>query len=126
MISFQIIIADGFYTEGSGACQQNPCQGGGLCEEHDNTYTCFCTADRTGERCEKKLSEEDLKIVHFDGQAFVELIPMKNVDHKVSIDLEFRVDRVLGKHGVPDGILVYAHQNPNADGDFISLAIVEG
>ena len=101
-----------------------------MCEEHDNTYTCSCTADRTGERCEKKLSEEDLKVVRFDGQAFVELIPMKNVDHKVSIDLEFRVDDVSRNrgeaHGVPDGIIVYGHQNPNADGDFISLAIVDG
>jgi hypothetical protein len=55
---------------------------------------------------------------------------LKNGDHKVSIDIEFHTKPISKGHGhmpvVPDGILLYAHQNPNADGDFISLAIVSG
>ena len=100
-----------------------------MCEEHDGTFTCFCTTDRTGDRCEKQLSENDIKVAQFSRHSFVELIPMANVDHKVSIDIEFRAN--LFKSNVPsnvvsDGIILYAHQNPNADGDFISLAIVNG
>jgi hypothetical protein len=51
--------------------------------------------------------------------SFVELMPLENVDHKLSIDIEF-------KSMSPMAILVYAQQNPNADGDFISLAIING
>ena len=54
---------------------------------------------------------------------------MANVDHKVSIDIEFHANQYKGNvpsQFVADGILLYAHQNPNADGDFISLAIVDG
>ena len=123
-------ILDGFYTEGSGPCQNNPCEGGGMCEEHDGTFTCFCTSDRTGDRCEKKLSAHDIKIAQFNRHSFVELLPLKNGDHKVSIDIEFRTKPDNKGHSnvpvISDGILLYAHQNPNADGDFISLAIVSG
>ena len=121
-------ISDEFYTEGSGPCQNNPCQGGGMCEEHDGTFTCFCTSDRTGDRCEKELSEHDIKIAKFSRHSFVELQPLKNGDHKISIDIEFHPSRKKSNghtQNVEDGILLYAHQNPNADGDFISLAIVD-
>ena len=100
-----------------------------MCEEHDGTFTCFCTSDRTGDKCEKRLSKNDIKVIQFDGKSFVELIPMANVDHKVSIEVEFRADlHESNDHtlSVADGIILYAHQNPNADGDFISLAIVNG
>ena len=43
-------------------CLPNPCSGGGTCEEHDNTFTCFCPDDRTGDRCERALSENDLRV----------------------------------------------------------------
>ena len=92
-----------------------------MCEEHDGTFTCFCTSDRTGKRCEKKLSEHGIKVAQFNKHSYVELLPLKNVDHKLSIDIQFHVE-----FPNVDGILVYAHQNPNADGDFISLAIVNG
>ena len=72
-------------------CQPNPCDGGGTCEEHDNTFTCFCPSDRTGDRCERRLSENDLRIPMFNGNSFVELLPMKNVEHKLSVEVEFKV-----------------------------------
>ncbi len=46
-------------------------------------------------------------------------MPLENVDHKLSIELEF-------KSSSPNGILVYAQQNPNADGDFVSISLVNG
>ena len=72
-------------------CQPNPCDGGGTCEEHDNTFTCFCPSDRTGDRCERRLSENDLRVPMFNGNSFVELLPMKNVEHKLSVEVEFKV-----------------------------------
>jgi hypothetical protein len=60
------------------------------------------------------------QVASFNGvDSFVELMPLENVDHKLSIDIEF-------KSMSPMAILVYAQQNPNADGDFISLAIING
>ena len=100
-----------------------------MCEEHDGIFTCFCTSDRTGDRCEKKLSKHDIKIAQFNRHSYVKLLPLKNGDHKVSIDIEFHPNVQKGNShtkNIADGILLYAHQNPNADGDFISLAIVSG
>ena len=28
-------------------CSSNPCQEGGTCEDHDGTFTCFCTENRS-------------------------------------------------------------------------------
>ena len=111
-----------------GQCLQNPCQGGGSCEEHDGTFTCFCTSDRTGDLCEKQLSENDVKVASFDGISFVELNPLQNVDHKVSIEMEFRINGFYAKSSKSkhDGILFYAHQNPNGDGDFMAIVLRNG
>ena len=35
---------------GGSPCGSSPCLFGGTCEAHDGTFTCFCTADRTGDR----------------------------------------------------------------------------
>ena len=81
----------------------NPCNGGGSCEEHDNTFTCFCPADRTGDRCERRLSENDLRVPMFSGNSFVELMPMENAEHKVSIEIDFKANSL-------DGLLLYSQQ----------------
>ena len=103
------------------ACSLNPCGGGGTCEEHDNTFTCFCTDDRTGERCERRLSENDLKVPGFSGNGFVELLPMENVDHKVSIEIDFKAHNL-------EGILLYAQQGKviTQGSDYIALVIIDG
>lgn len=54
----------------------------------------------------------------FHGQSFVELKKMKAQD-KFSIEIEF-------KSLLTDGILLYAQQNKDHNGDSISLAIVAG
>ena len=51
-----------FFQGETSPCLPNPCSGGGTCEEHDNTFTCFCPDDRTGDRCERALSENDLRV----------------------------------------------------------------
>ena len=100
-------------------CQPNPCDGGGSCEEHDNTFTCFCPTDRTGERCERRLSENDLRIPNFNGNSFVELLPMENPSHKVSVEIEFKAYN-------SEGILLFAQQDSKMGNDFISIHLKEG
>ena len=100
-------------------CQPNPCNGGGSCEEHDNTFTCYCPTDRTGERCERRLSENDLRIPNFNGNSFVELLPMENPSHKVSVEIEFKAYN-------SEGILLFAQQDSKMGNDFISIHLKEG
>ena len=50
---------------GPGPCASHPCYGGGTCEEHDGTFTCFCPSDRTGDRCERRLSKADFEVSRF-------------------------------------------------------------
>lgn len=73
-------------------CLSRPCLGGGTCEAHDGTFTCFCTTDRTGERCERalSLSRGDVKVAGFDGASFVELRAVESAEHKFSLEMEFR------------------------------------
>ena len=33
-------------------CSQNPCQNGGTCADHINTYSCDCAVGYTGQECE--------------------------------------------------------------------------
>ena len=104
-----------------GGCDERPCQGGGTCEEHDGTFTCFCTKDRTGDRCQTHIAEGD--VAAFSGtDSFVKLRPLKHADkHKLSLEMEVRPASV--DHG---GILFYAHQNPNGDGDFLAVTVRDG
>ncbi len=110
-----------FAVAAGSACSSNPCHGGATCEDHDGTFTCFCTSDRTGDTCDRQLDHTDVHVAAFDGAAFVELKSMADlgVEHKFSLDVEFRAD-------APNGVIAYAHQRPDAEGDFVSLALVDG
>ena len=35
------------------------CLGGGTCEEHDGTFTCYCPPGLAGDRCQYDLSKHD-------------------------------------------------------------------
>ncbi|TRY72500.1 hypothetical protein TCAL_00311 [Tigriopus californicus] len=101
-------------------CAHNPCFGGGTCEEHDGTFTCFCPSNRIGDRCERELSESDVQVPSFDGRlSYVELEPLENVEHKFSLEIEFKARAI-------NGILIYAQEKPNGLGDFISVALIDG
>ncbi len=57
-----------------------------------------------------------LQIPSFDDKAFVELKPLSKVEHKFSLDIEFR-------SLAQDGILLFAQQTIDGSGDFISLSL---
>ena len=65
----------------------------------------------------------DNKVAAFSGtDSYVKLHPLKHADkHKLSLEMEVRPASV--DHG---GILFYAHQNPNGDGDFLAVTVTEG
>ncbi|XP_065165794.1 agrin-like isoform X2 [Atheta coriaria] len=57
-------------------------------------------------------------IAGFNGESYIRLKPL-NAYHKLSIEMEFRTYS-------SDGILLYAQQNSDGKGDFVSLAIKDG
>ena len=100
-----------------GPCSSSPCMGGGTCEEHDGTFTCFCSRDRTGDRCERELTNDDVNIPSFDGAgSYIKLKSMHNVEHKFGLEVEFMA------YGL-DGCIVFAGSE---DSDFISLRLSHG
>ncbi|XP_051037904.1 uncharacterized protein LOC127220220 [Phodopus roborovskii] len=45
------------YTDGD-QCASNPCQNGGTCQDHLQTYICFCLLDFEGRNCEKNKNDQ--------------------------------------------------------------------
>ena len=41
-------------------CDPNPCKGGGTCEEHDGTYSCYCPPGLAGKMNEKIQEEKSV------------------------------------------------------------------
>lgn len=106
-------------TAHSGPCASNPCYGGSTCEAHDGTFTCFCTADRTGDRCERQLTTEDILIPQFEHGSYVELVPLEKVQHRFSVEIEFKSDG-------DDGVIMFAQEKYDGTGDFIAILLVNG
>ncbi|CAB4061570.1 unnamed protein product [Lepeophtheirus salmonis] len=100
-------------------CDPNPCQGGGTCDEHDGTFSCYCRSGLTGSRCEHDLSLTDMNTASFTGQdSHVEIkIPTDSVK-RMEIEIMFRT------FNVQEGLLLYG-QSEN-ENDFISLGIMDG
>ncbi len=55
----------------------------------------------------------------FAGRSYLELSRVHHVNKELTIELEFRT---LNN----DGLLLYAGQNENGQGDFMSLSVKEG
>lgn len=101
------------------ACSSNPCVHGSTCVDlPSSTFTCLCTANYTGQLCDQKIIHKKYTIPAFDGRSYVRMKPLKAY-HKLSIEVEFKTY----SH---DGIILYNQQNIDGQGDFVSLAIVNG
>lgn len=68
--------------------------------------------------CETEMVLKKYEIPAFDGRSYVKMKPLKAY-HKLSIEVEF-------KTYANDGIILYNQQNIDGQGDFVSLAIVNG
>ena len=42
--------------------------GGGTCEEHDGTFTCYCPVGLAGVHCQHDLSKTSMDIASFTGK----------------------------------------------------------
>jgi len=82
----------------------SPCLGpGSTCEEHDNTFTCYCAKGRTGKFCEKVIAMADLVVAGFTGSSLVVVRSPSSPNPGVSISLEVRPANL-------DGVLISSSQ----------------
>ena len=92
--------------------------GGGTCEEHDGTFTCYCPPGLAGAYCQHDVSKTSMNIASFTGHSFIGLItPEDRLLNRFDIKISFR-------SFTEDGIIFYAQGSK--DNDFISLAILNG
>ena len=95
-------------------CSFKPCEEGGTCEEHDNTFTCHCAPGRAGKYCE--LSEDTRNTqAGFTGTSYISLSPQMSTVTRTSIELSFRTFH-------SEGILVLWLGHT----DWLSVAVVRG
>ena len=62
---------------------------------------------------------QDLMMPSFAGRSYLELVRIHHVNKELTMEVEFRT---LNN----DGILVYAGQNENGQGDYVSLSVKDG
>jgi len=78
-------------STGRGCGAVSPCLGpGSSCEEHDNTFTCYCAKGRTGKFCEKVIALADLVVAGFTGTSLVVVRSPSSPNPGVSISLEVK------------------------------------
>jgi hypothetical protein len=63
-----------FSVEAHSLCHPNPCQGGGTCEEHDGTFTCYCPEGLTGSRCQHDVTKTNISVASFVGDSLIGVI----------------------------------------------------
>ena len=89
-------------------CTNSPCVGGGTCEPHDGTFTCYCPPWREGDLCERQLS-----IAKFTSESSISLESPKGSRSSIKMDL---------KPSASDGLILFS---PVEKGN-ISLSLVGG
>ena len=72
-------------------CSSSPCEGGGTCEEHDGTFTCYCMQGRLGQLCKKVIEKTDIRVASFHGQSYVKLKRLPDSVLRTSIKLRFLI-----------------------------------
>ncbi|XP_018333493.1 agrin isoform X1 [Agrilus planipennis] len=106
-------------TEEFRACFSSPCAEGSRCVDLPAaSFACICSVNFTGQLCDIPISKTNFDVPSFDGQAYIRLKPLKAY-YKLSIEIEF-------KAYTNNGILLYNQQRENGQGDFVSIAVVNG
>ena len=94
--------------------------GGGTCEEHDGTFSCYCPPGLAGSYCEHDVSQFALKIASFTGHSWVQIVNPDDMINRFELELSFRSFS-------ENGLLFYAQQDLKMAGsDFISIHLKEG
>ena len=85
-------------------CSRSPCEGGGTCESHDGTFTCYCTKQRSGPYCETELGPGDAgQVTGFTGQSRLSLLRAEQKSHSPRYSLSFKLKPVSG-----EGVLLHS------------------
>lgn len=115
----RVIIADVNPTDEFRACSSSPCYHGSTCIDLPlATFTCICDETYTGVLCDTEIILKKYQTPAFGGRSYVQLKPLKAY-HKLSLEVEFKTYK-------PDGIILYNQQRADGQGDFVSLALVDG
>ena len=94
--------------------------GGGTCEEHDGTFSCYCPPGLAGSYCEHDVSQFALKIASFTGHSWMQIVNPDDMINRFELELSFRSFS-------ENGLLFYAQQDLKMAGsDFISIHLKEG
>ena len=94
-------------------CSISPCQGGGSCEPHDGTFSCYCVHGRWGQFCEK---EDRMRVARIGGQDYVRLRSVPTGGPRTSVRIKIRPAKT-------DGVILYSFLDYKGN---MSLALVQG
>ena len=85
-------------------CSEATCQGGGTCESHDGTFTCYCPKTRTGKFCERELvSSVSEHVSGFTGSTRVSLVNIGYKENTPKYSISFRFKPLSG-----EGVIVHS------------------
>ena len=70
-------------------CDPNPCKGGGTCEEHDGTYSCYCPPGLAGSNCEHDVTKTALNIASFTGHSLLGIVTPDDMINRFQIEFSF-------------------------------------
>ena len=102
-----------------GPCSSSPCLGGGSCESHDGTFTCYCTEGRTGQFCEKAVDKADIQTAGFTGQSFVMIKNPAMTGPRSSVVMRFKPLK-------EDGVIMFSTSDNDQSVRNISLSLRSG
>uniref|UniRef100_A0ABL0EJV2 Basement membrane-specific heparan sulfate proteoglycan core protein n=1 Tax=Rhodnius prolixus TaxID=13249 RepID=A0ABL0EJV2_RHOPR len=97
------------------ACTEGIC-GNGRCEDLGDSVKCHCNFGYEGHRCERRIN---LRIPSFKGNSYLGF-------HETFNDESFKIELDVKPDDLRDSLLLYAGENPDGTGDFISLVILNG
>ena len=99
-------------------CSSSPCEGGGTCEEHDGTFTCYCREGRLGRFCQEMIGSTGIRVASFHGQSYVQLGKIPNSVIRTSVKIKFRT---FSSSGV---LFSSSEQQPGKVGDRLEVSVV--
>ena len=98
-------------------CDPNPCKGGGTCEEHDGTFTCYCPSGLAGTFCQHDVSKTSIDVASFTGHSRIGITTPGDVVNRFDVQFNFR-------SFAEEGILFYAQGSK--DNDYVSISLMNG
>ncbi|CAG0882633.1 unnamed protein product [Darwinula stevensoni] len=88
----------------------------GKCTWDEGRPRCLCPLGLHGDRCQTPL---EVHVARFSGHSWLEYPVLRNAYETLSLTIEFLPEAW-------DGALLYSGEDPELDGDFFAVSIVEG